>query len=130
MVAPFFAPVLNAMTLGEAEAGHLGFRVERAKMILVLVSAAAVGASVAFTGMIAFVGLIVPHMVRAMVGPDHRWVLSGSAAFGGLVMIAADTVARTWVAPAELPIGVLTALIGGPFFMAMLLAKRRRVLWG
>ncbi len=130
LAAPVWARALNAMALGEAEAGHLGFSVERIKTLIVIVTAAGVGASVAFTGIILFVGLVVPHLIRLSIGPDHRRLLPASALLGALVLVAADTVARTIVAPAEMPIGILTAGLGTPFFLYMLLRQRRRALWG
>jgi iron complex transport system permease protein len=123
---PRLARVLNAMALGEAEAGHLGFDVERAKTVIVLLVALAVGASVALAGIIGFVGLIVPHLVRLLLGPDHRGVLPGAALLGAALLLAADLVARTVVAPAELPIGIVTAMLGAPFFLWLLLRDRRR----
>jgi len=128
-LAPIWATVLNALALGEAEAGHLGFRVERTKAILIVLTAAGVGASVAFTGIILFVGLVVPHLIRAMIGPDHRWLLPGSALLGAILLVLSDTLARTIVSPAELPIGILTAGFGAPFFLYMLLRQRRKALW-
>ncbi|MFZ0711357.1 MAG: iron ABC transporter permease [Terrimicrobiaceae bacterium] len=129
VLAPLFGPLLNALALGEAEAGHLGFSVERAKKHLIIVIAAGVGACVAFTGRIGFIGLVVPHLVRLWIGPDHRWLLPGSALLGAILLTAADTIARTVFAPAELPIGVITAACGGPFFLFMLLRQRQRALW-
>lgn len=129
VVAPFFAPALNALALGEAEAGHLGFPVERMKRLMIVAAAAGVGACVALTGMIGFVGLVVPHLVRLWIGPDHRWLLPVSALLGAILLVLADTAARVLVAPAELPIGILTAAFGGPFFLGMLLRQRRRALW-
>jgi iron complex transport system permease protein len=128
-LAPCFAGLLNALALGEAEAAHLGFSIERSKRLLILLTAAGVGTCVAFTGMIGFVGLVVPHLVRLWIGPDHRWLLPASALLGGVLLLAADTVARVIVAPAELPIGILTAAFGGPFFLFMLLRQRHRALW-
>lgn len=109
--------------------GHLGFRVERLKRILILLTAAGVGACVAFTGIIGFVGLIVPHLVRLMIGPDHRGLIPASALLGAILLTAADALARTVVAPAELPIGILTSAVGAPFFILMLLKQRSRALW-
>ncbi len=129
VLAPFFAGLLNALALGEAEAAHLGFSIERSKRLLILLTAAGVGTCVAFTGMIGFVGLVVPHLVRLWIGPDHRWLLPASALLGGILLLVADTVARIIVAPAELPIGILTAAFGGPFFLYMLLRQRHRALW-
>jgi iron complex transport system permease protein len=108
---------LNALALGEREAFHLGIDVERAKRIAIVLAAIAVSAGVAFTGLIAFVGLVVPHLVRLACGADHRVVLPGSALLGGALLSTADLAARTLAAPAELPIGVVTSLIGAPFFL-------------
>jgi iron complex transport system permease protein len=117
---------LNALLLGEAEAGHLGVDVERLKQRLVLLVLLAVGGSVALTGIIGFVGLVVPQLIRLWAGPDHRLLLPASALLGGALLTAADTAARTIAAPLELPVGVLTALFGGPFFIALLLRLRGR----
>lgn len=114
---------LNALLLGEAEAYHLGVRVESVKRLAVGLAAVAVAAGVAFTGMIGFVGLVVPHVVRLGFGTDHRLVLPGSALFGGALLVLADLVARSIAAPAEMPVGVVTALLGAPFFLWLL---RRR----
>ena len=115
---------LNALLLGEAEAGHLGVAVERLKRRLVVLVVLAIGASVALTGVIGFVGLIVPHLIRLWAGPDHRLLLPASALLGAILLTLADTAARTVAAPIELPIGILTALVGGPFFIALLLRFR------
>lgn len=120
----FMSRFLNAMLLGEAEAHHLGFDVERTKRMIILLTALATGATVAVTGVIGFVGLVVPHLVRLVTGPDHAAVLPLSVLTGASLMLIADVVARTIVLPAELPIGILTACIGGPFFL-WLLARRR-----
>lgn len=119
---------LNAILLGEAEAGHLGVDVKRLKISVIVATALAVGTLVAFTGIIGFIGLVAPHMLRLVAGPDHRIVIPGSALLGATLTLAADTVARTIAAPAEMPIGILTALIGAPFFLGLLLAQRRA--WG
>jgi iron complex transport system permease protein len=113
------------LLLGEAVAGHLGFPVERVKRIAVFSVALSVGAAVSVSGMIGFVGLVAPHLVRLTLGADHRWLLPASAVLGALLLIAADTIARTIVAPAELPIGLVMALMGGPFFLFLLMQKRR-----
>jgi iron complex transport system permease protein len=128
--APIFSGALNAIALGESEAAHLGFRVERMKKAMILLTAAGVGACVAFTGIIGFIGLVVPHLVRLMIGPDHRWLIPASALLGAILLAAADSLARTMVAPAELPIGILTSAVGAPFFIFMLLRQRSRALWG
>lgn len=130
VLAPLWGGALNAIALGEAEAGHLGFSVEKVKGILIVLTAAGVGASVAFTGIILFVGLVVPHLMRTLIGPDHRWLIPGAALLGAIVLIGSDTAARTLFAPAEIPIGVITAGFGTPFFLFMLLGQRRRALWG
>jgi iron complex transport system permease protein len=122
------AAPLNAMLLGEAEAGHLGIDVARLKTAVIASCALAVGTLVAFTGMIGFVGLVAPHMLRLAAGPDHRVLIPGAALLGGALMVIADTAARTLVAPAEMPIGILTALVGAPFFLALLM--RQRQAWG
>lgn len=114
------AQPLNALALGEAEAFHLGLRVERVKRLAVVLAAIAVAAGVAVAGLVGFVGLVVPHLVRLMVGADHRQVLPGSILLGATLMVLADLVARWAAAPAELPLGVLTALLGAPFFLWLL----------
>lgn len=124
LAIPFLAQPLNALLLGEAEAGHLGIHVERVKRWLVLWVALAVGASVAVSGAIGFIGLVVPHLLRLTVGPDHRLVLPGSALLGAALLLASDLLARTIVVPAELPIGIVTSLMGGPFFLWLLLRNR------
>lgn len=118
---------LNALALGEIPARHLGVPVEKLKRIAILGVAIAVGVSVAFCGMIGFIGLVAPHCVRLLAGPDARVVLPGAALLGAVLVVAADLVARTLAAPAEIPIGVLTALIGAPFFMVLLLRARSRL---
>jgi iron complex transport system permease protein len=117
----------DALALGEAEAQHLGIDVERLKVLTLCACALATGAAVALSGMVFFVGLVAPHLVRLACGPGHRTVLPGAALCGAIVLVAADTLARTVVAPAELPLGVFTALVGAPFFIALLL--RRREAW-
>lgn len=119
------AVALNAFLLGESEARHLGICVEAVKRRLILLTAFAVGASVAVAGTIAFVGLIVPHIVRLLIGPDHRFLVPAAALAGAVLMICADGFARVVVAPAELPAGILTAMLGTPFFFSLLLQKRR-----
>lgn len=122
---PRQARALNALLLGESEARHLGVDVERVKRELVLLTALGVGVCVAVSGLIGFVGLVVPHLVRLMLGADHRRVIPASMLLGGGLLLAADVVARLVIAPAELPIGILTALLGAPFFLALLLRAQR-----
>lgn len=117
---PRRARALNALLLGESEARHLGFDVERLKRELVFCSALGVGAAVAAAGMIGFIGLIVPHLMRLMIGPDHRLLLPASALAGGGLLLFADLLARLMLGPAELPIGIVTALLGAPFFLYLL----------
>ena len=128
LVLPRYGGALNAMLLGESEARHLGIDVERLKRQLILLTALGVGVTVAVSGVVAFVGLIVPHLVRISIGPDHRWLIPGSAILGAVLLLLADTLARTMIVPAELPTGILTALLGVPFFIALLLQQRRRVM--
>ncbi len=124
IASPLLANTLNALILGEREAGHLGIDVERHKKMIIAVSALAVGASVAAAGIIGFVGLVVPHLVRLILGADHRYVLPGSALLGASLLLICDLVARVVVAPAELPIGVVMSALGGPFFLWMLRQRR------
>ena len=120
LMLPRHAGRLNLLSLGEREAGLLGVNVPRLQLEVIVLSAFAVAASVAFTGLIGFVGLIAPHLMRLLLGSDHRRLLPASALFGASLLIVADTVARTVSAPAELPIGVITALIGAPVFLLIL----------
>ncbi|MDN5514035.1 MAG: iron ABC transporter permease [Pseudomonas sp.] len=121
---PRRARALNALLLGESEARHLGFDVERLKRELVFCTALGVGAAVAAAGLIGFIGLVVPHLMRLLVGPDHRLLLPASALAGASLLLLADLVARLALAPAELPIGIVTALIGAPFFIYLLVRGR------
>jgi iron complex transport system permease protein len=124
-LSPWLAPRLNALLLGESEALHLGVAVEVLKRVIVLLTAATAGAIVAASGIIGFVGLVAPHVARLLIGPDHRGTLPLAAVLGATLLTAGDLVARTLVRPAELPIGILTALIGGPFFLWLLRHRRR-----
>ncbi|MFW5934418.1 MAG: vitamin B12 ABC transporter permease BtuC [Halolamina sp.] len=117
-----YARDLNVLLLGEEEAASLGIEVERTKRLLLAVSAVVTGAGVAVSGVIGFVGLIVPHVMRLVVGPDHRILLPTAAITGSAFLVAADTAARS--APQELPVGIVTAAVGAPFFL-FLLRKRR-----
>jgi iron complex transport system permease protein len=123
-VTPFLARGLNAITLGEAAAFHMGIPVQRMKNIAIVSVAAATGASVAVSGGIGFVGIVVPHLLRLVIGPDHRYLVPASALLGGTLLILADMIARTIASPAELPIGIVTAFIGAPFFLWILLRGR------
>ena len=122
--APMLARGLNALALGEAAAGHLGIPVQRIKRIAITTVAAATGATVAVSGAIGFIGIVVPHMLRQSIGPDHRYLLPAAALLGAILLLLADAVSRMVVAPAELPIGIITALFGAPFFLWILLRQR------
>ena len=119
------AHTLNLLSLGAEEAGQLGVAVERTTWIVVLAASLVTAAAVAFTGIVGFVGLIVPHAMRAAFGPDHRALLPACALGGAATVAAADAAARTLLAPVELPVGVITALVGGPFFLVLLLRRLR-----
>ncbi|MFP4322772.1 MAG: FecCD family ABC transporter permease [Anaerolineales bacterium] len=127
LLLPLIARALNAFLLGEAEAGHLGIQVQRIKLLVVILVALSVGAGVAVAGIIGFVGLVVPHLVRLMLGPDHRYVLPGSMLLGASLLVGADLIARNIAIPAEVPIGIITALTGAPFFLYLLLRDRGRI---
>lgn len=118
---PRLGKALNLLALGEEQAAHLGLPVARIKWQVIGLTTLAVGASVAMVGTIGFLGFLVPHVLRLLGGPDHRFVLPASALGGALVLLLADTLARTAVAPAELPIGILTALLGAPVFLWIVL---------
>jgi len=127
-MAFWIAPQLNALLLGEAEAMHLGVNVQNLKRKIISLSALNVGVLVAFCGIVGFIGLLAPHCVRLVNGPDHRGLLPASALLGATLVVTADLIARTAFAPAEMPLGVLTALMGAPFFLILLLRERRS--WG
>ncbi|SDH22030.1 FecCD family ABC transporter permease [Roseospirillum parvum] len=134
IIAPTLAVLLlarplNALLFGETEALHLGFDVEAAKRWTVVLVALAVGAAVALSGVIGFVGLVVPHLIRLTLGPDHRVLLPAAMMLGASLLLLADLVARTVVLPAELPIGIVTSCLGGPFFIWLLLRRRVAGLW-
>ncbi|MEU9608160.1 iron ABC transporter permease [Streptomyces sp. NPDC048057] len=126
LVAPFYARKLDLLALGERPARHLGVDVERLRLTLILVVALLTAAAVAVAGIITFVGLLVPHLLRMANGPGHRFLVPGSALGGALMLAAGDLAARTVAEPAELPLGVLTALFGSPFFFWLLRRTRRR----
>lgn len=127
IVLPRDTKGLNAILLGESEARHLGINVEWMKRRLMVLTALGVGIAVAVAGTVAFVGLVIPHLVRLLVGPDHRILIPCSALAGAMLLVGADALARIVVAPAELPTGILTALLGAPFFISLLLQQRRLV---
>ena len=124
IAAPALARALNAFTLGEAAAAHLGVPVQRMKNIAILTVAGATGAAVAISGGIGFIGIVVPHLLRLAMGPDHRYLLPAAALLGAALLLGADMIARVIVAPAELPIGIVTAVLGAPVFLWILLKRR------
>ncbi|MDB5657967.1 MAG: iron transporter [Cypionkella sp.] len=122
--SPLMARGLNALALGEAQAAHLGIEIERLKRLTILAVAAATGASVAVSGGIGFIGIVVPHLLRISTGPNHRYLLINAALLGASLLLAADMIARTIVAPSELPIGIVTALLGAPVFLWILIRRQ------
>ena len=121
---PRYSRALNAMLLGESEARHLGIYVDRVKRQIIILVALVVGVAVALSGTISFVGLITPHIIRLLIGPDHRYLIPCSALAGAILLILADAVSRIAIAPSELPIGVVTAVLGAPFFLSLLRQQR------
>lgn len=124
---PRDSKALNALLLGESEARHLGINVQWVKRRLITLTALGVGVSVAVAGLVGFVGLIMPHIIRLMIGPDHRWLIPASGLAGAVLLVIADSLARVVVIPAELPTGILTAILGAPFFVILLLQQRKDV---
>lgn len=124
MVSLRWAPALNALLLGEAEAMHLGIPIEWLKRGIVAATAATAGVAVAFSGVIGFIGLVAPHLARLLAGPDHRRAMPLAAVLGATLLTLGDLAARTLVRPAELPLGILTALLGAPFFLWLLRSRR------
>lgn len=120
---------LNALSLGESDAYHLGVDIERLKQQIIFGCAISVGAAVAATGGIGFIGLVVPHLIRLLGSPDHRLVLPASALGGAILLIGADLLARTVVAPAEMPVGTITALVGAPFFLWLLWRYKKEFIY-
>ncbi len=123
---PLFSKSLNTLSLGESQAGHMGINVNVLKKIVIVLATLGVGASVAVSGMIGFIGLVIPHILRIAFTADNRLIVPGSALLGAAVLILSDLIARTLVAPAELPIGILTAIIGAPIFIYIIMAERRK----
>ncbi|WP_266076384.1 vitamin B12 ABC transporter permease BtuC [Haladaptatus caseinilyticus] len=124
-VLALFAQELNVLLLGEEDAHNLGVEVERTKRLLLAVASIVTAAAVAVSGVIGFVGLVVPHVMRLLVGPDHRILLPTSALAGAVFLVATDTVARSATGAAELPVGIVTAFLGAPFFLYLL--RKREV---
>lgn len=121
----FLAGTLNLLQLGDEEAHYLGINVSRKRQQLLLLSSLLVGAAVSVSGVIGFIGLVVPHLIRMTTGADHRWLIPCSTLAGACLLLVADTLARTLVQPAEMPVGLLTSLIGGPYFLWLILRGRR-----
>ena len=129
LLALSMASTLNALALGEDGATYLGINVERQKTLLIAVASLLTAASVTIAGLVGFVGLVVPHALRLVIGPGHRLLLPASALGGALFLVVADLLARSLIAPSELPLGVLTALVGGPFFLYLLRRSGRDYRW-
>jgi len=125
----YISPQLNAISFGEEDAKSMGINVKGTQTIAFAIAAAITGIAVSFSGLIGFVGLIVPHTVRLIFGPDHRQLILLSCVFGSIFLVAADTLARVIVAPAQLPVGVVTAILGGPIFLILLIKYSRKVGW-
>lgn len=123
---PYLSKALNLLVLGESQAAGLGVNMKALKQKVIILATMGVGASVAVAGTIGFVGLVVPHIIRTTFGPNHRTLIIGSALAGAIVLTLADTLSRTIVAPSELPIGILTALLGTPFFIYILWEQKRK----
>lgn len=126
IVLPFFSKALNALSLGESQAGHMGINVSLVKKVTIVLATLGVGASVAVSGIIGFIGLVIPHILRMAFSADNRLVVPGSALLGAMVLVLSDLISRTLVAPAELPIGIVTAIIGSPIFIYIILVERRK----
>ncbi|MDO8885183.1 iron ABC transporter permease [Pseudotabrizicola sp.] len=124
VAAPFLARGLNGLALGEAAAHHIGLPIQRVKAVAILTVAAATGAAVAVAGGIGFIGIVVPHLLRLATGPDHRFLLVNAGLAGATLLLLADLIARSIIAPAELPIGIVTATLGAPVFLWILLRRR------
>ena len=127
ILLPRYRIALNAFLLGEAEAYHLGFNTQNVKRVVILLCALMVGVTVAFCGLIGFVGLVVPHLVRMVWGPDFRRLIPASALMGAILVMAADLLARTINAPSEIPIGVVTSLVGAPFFLYLIYRRKKQL---
>lgn len=126
VVMPYMSKPLNALALGEQDAAAMGIEIERVKKIIMIVCAIGVGACVAMSGMIGFIGLVVPHIFRLFIGPEHKKLILMSILGGGILLILSDLLSRTMLAPIEIPIGVITSLIGGPFFIYLILREKRK----
>ncbi|MGN9165066.1 FecCD family ABC transporter permease [Tissierellaceae bacterium HCP3S3_D8] len=126
-VINFFARDLNILLMGEESAQSLGVDVDKTKIYILVLCTFITSIVVSVSGIIGFVGLIIPHIIRLLLGPDHRILLPASALLGGIFMIFADTIARTLISPVEIPVGIITALFGGPFFIYLLKSKKKNI---
>ena len=117
---------LDVFMLGDAEAHHLGINVEFLKKKVILIASTMVGISVSFCGMIGFIGLVTPHIIRLFIGPKHKYLIPGSALLGAILLIFSDLISKTIIAPAQLPVGVITSIIGAPFFIWLIFSQKRR----
>ena len=125
----YISPQLNVLSFGEDDARSMGVNTARTRTIAFGVAAAITAIAVSLSGLIGFVGLVIPHGVRLVFGPDHRQLLPLSSIVGAIFLVVADTAARIIVAPAQLPVGVVTAIVGGPFFLVLLVKYSRKVSW-
>ena len=123
-LALFLSTELNVLQLGEESAASLGLHVGRVRLLAILAAALLAGAAVSFSGLLGFVGLLVPHMARRLVGSDNRWLLPAAALLGGAFVLLCDVLARVLFAPFELPVGIVMSLLGGPFFLYLLLRRK------
>jgi iron complex transport system permease protein len=124
VIARALAQPLNTLALGEEHAGALGIPVEQTKLVLIAASSLMTAAAVAAAGLVAFVGLVTPHVLRLLIGPDHKRLLWAAAIYGALFVVLADLIARTALSPTEIPLGVVTGIVGGPFFLILLRRAR------
>ncbi|WP_130943513.1 FecCD family ABC transporter permease, partial [Klebsiella quasipneumoniae] len=125
LVIWLMASRLNLLQLGDEEAHYLGINVRAVQRLLLLCSALLVASSVAISGVIGFIGLVVPHLIRMWLGPDHRALVPGSRLAGAILLLLADTLARTVAAPAEMPVGLLTSMLGAPWFLWLIFRQQR-----
>jgi iron complex transport system permease protein len=125
----YISPQLNALSFGEEDARSMGINIARTQLIAFAIAAAITAIAVSLSGLIGFVGLLVPHAVRLVFGPDHRQLLPLSGIVGAIFLTIADTLSRIIIAPAQLPVGVVTAILGGPFFLVLLVKYSRKVSW-
>jgi iron complex transport system permease protein len=123
------AGILDAFSLGEESAAHLGLHVERSKLLIVVLASLITAAAVSISGLIGFVGLMIPHVMRLLLGPRHRVLLVASAFGGAIFLVLADLLARVILAPSVLPVGIFTSLIGAPFFLFLLRKSKRAYKW-